>query len=319
MIEYLELCREAFHGFDYSLFLTGSHSERLQTITEAQNFLIQRDYREGRTVISRFEDHTTALVKAFALASSTFEAQKIKREIAFFQTVKAALGKTTGRSGGMSSDEMDHAIRQLVDRAIAPEGVVDVFAAAGLEKPDISVLSETFLAEVRDMKQENLALELLQKLLNDEIKAKKRSSVVQARRFSDKLHDSITRYHNRALETAQIIEALIDLARVMRDEASRGEKLGMLQDEVAFYDALGENDSAKAVMEDDQLRTIAKEVADTVRNNTTIDWRDRQQARANLRRLVRRVLRRRGYPPDQQDSAVDLIILQAEEMAALNA
>lgn len=209
-------------------------------------------------------------------------------------------------------------MRQLVDKAIAPEGVVDVFAAAGLDKPDISVLSDTFLAEVRDMDERNLALELLQKLLNDEIKAKKRSSVVQARRFSDKLHESITRYHNRALETAQIIEALIELAKEMRSEYSRGDKLGLLQDEVAFYDALGENASAKSVMEDDQLKVIAREVADTVRNNTTIDWRDRQQARANLRRLVRRVLRRRGYPPEQQESAVNLIIVQAEEIAAAN-
>ncbi|CAN5720856.1 type I restriction endonuclease subunit R [soil metagenome] len=319
MIEYLELCRDAFNGFNYELFLTGSQTERLQTVARAQDFLIQRDYREGRVIIDRFLDHTTALVKAFALASSTPEAQKIKREIAFFQTVKAALSKTTGRSTGTRDADLDHAIRQLVDKAIAPEGVVDVFAAAGLEKPDISIISDAFLAEVRDMKQENLALELLKKLLNDEITATKRTSVVQSRKFSDKLQESIMRYHNRALETAQVIEALIALAQEMQEASSRGEKLGMLNDEVAFYDALGENDSAAKVMADDQLKIIAQEVADTVRNNTSIDWRDRQQARANLRRLVRRVLRRYGYPPDQQDSAVVLIIEQAEALAALNA
>jgi type I restriction enzyme R subunit len=318
MIEYLELCRDAFNGFNYELFLTGSQTERLQTVARAQDFLIQRDYREGRVIIERFLDHTTALVKAFALASSTPEAQKIKREIAFFQTVKAALSKTTGRSTGTRDADLDHAIRQLVDKAIAPEGVVDVFAAAGLEKPDISIISDAFLAEVRDMKQENLALELLKKLLNDEITATKRTSVVQSRKFSDKLQESIMRYHNRALETAQVIEALIALAQEMREASSRGEKLGMLNDEVAFYDALGENDSAAKVMADDQLKIIAQEVADTVRNNTSIDWKDRQQARANLRRMVRRVLRRRGYPPDQQESATILIIEQAELLAATN-
>jgi type I restriction enzyme R subunit len=316
MIEHLELCREPFRGFNYEMFLTGSQSERLQTVALAQDFLIQRDYREGRTVIDRFIDHTTALVKAFALASSTPEAQQIKREIAFFQTVKAALGKTTGRSNGVRDEDLDHAIRQLVDKAIAPEGVVDVFAAAGLDKPDISVLSDAFLADVRGMKQKNLALELLQKLLNDEIKGKTVTNVAQARRFSDKLQESITRYHNRALETAQIIEALIDLAREMREASSRDEKLGLLQDEVAFYDALGENDSAVQVMADDQLKIIAQDVANTVRNNTSIDWQDRQRARANLRRHVRRVLRQRGYPPDQQAAAVDLIIEQAEALAA---
>ncbi len=318
MIEYLGLCREEFDGFDYAHFLTGSHSERLQTVTKAQDFLILRNFREGGGVIDRFMDHTTALVKAFALAASTPEAQRIKREIAFFQTVKAALTKTTGRGGARKGEELDHAMRQLVDKAIAPEGVIDVFAAAGLDKPDISVLSDAFLDEVKGMDEKNLALELLQKLLNDEIKAKKRSSVVQARKFSDKLQESITRYHNRALETAQIIEAMIELAKEMRSEYTRGDKLGLMQDEVAFYDALIDNASAKAVMEDDDLKVIAREVADTVRKNTTIDWRDRQQARANLRRLVRRVLRRRGYPPDKQEAAVDLIILQAEEAAALN-
>ncbi|MDQ3656184.1 MAG: DUF3387 domain-containing protein, partial [Chloroflexota bacterium] len=318
MLEYLDFCRDAFRGFDYELFLTGAQTERLQTVTLAQDFLIQRDYREGRTVIDRYLDHATALLKAFALASATPEAQRTKREVAFFQTVKAALTKVTGRSNGARDEDLDHAIRQLVDRAIAPEGVVDVFAAAGLNKPDISVISDSFLAEVREMPQRNLALELLKKLLNDEITASKRTSVVQSRKFSEKLEESINRYHNRALETAQIIEALIDLAREMRDASERGEKLGLIQDEVAFYDALGANDSAVKVMADDQLKIIAQEVATTVRNNTSIDWTERQQARANLRRMVRRVLRRYGYPPDQQEAATVLIIEQAELLAAVN-
>ncbi|MDP9355453.1 MAG: type I restriction endonuclease subunit R [Chloroflexota bacterium] len=316
MIEKLELCRDAFRGFNYDSFLTGSQSERLAVISKAQEFLILRDYMErGASVIDRFLDHATALLKAFALASATKEAQKVKAEVAFFQTVKAALSKTTSRRNGKSDEDLDHAIRQLVDQAIAPEGVVDIFAAAGLEKPDISILSDAFLAEIRELPQRNLALELLRKLLNDEISATQRTSVVQSRRFSEKLEESINRYHNRALETAEIIEALIELAREMREANARGERLGLSDDEVAFYDALGANDSAVQVLGDDQLRIIAREVADTVRNNVTIDWTVRENARANLRRLVRRVLRRHGYPPDQQEAATLLVVEQAELLA----
>ncbi|MFN8679119.1 MAG: type I restriction endonuclease subunit R [Thermomicrobiales bacterium] len=317
MLEKLELCREAFHGFDYGVFLTGTPAERTKVVTDAQDFLILRDYREpGNHVKDRFLDHAVALAKAFALASATPEAQRVKLEIAFFQTVKAALTKTTGSGDSRSDEQMDHAIRQLVDQAIAPDGVVDIFAAAGLEKPDISILSDGFLADVRDMPQKNLALELLKKLLNDEISAQRRTSVVQARRFSEKLDESIKRYHNRALETAQIIEALIDLAREMRAEQTRGERLGLSNAEVAFYDALNEHVSAEDLLQDEQLREIARDVAATVRNNTTIDWTVRETARAHLRRMVRRVLNVHGYPPEGRDAATDLVIEQAELLGA---
>jgi len=315
MIEYLESCRDEFRGHNYDLFLTGSQSERLQAVTSAQDFLIMRDYREGRTVIDRYLDRATGLLKAFALASATPEAQRIKREVAFFQTVKVALTKTTGRTNGARDELLDHAVRQLVDKAIAPDGVVDIFAAAGLDKPDISIVSDAFLDEIKGMPQRNLALEMLKKLLNDEITAARRTSVVQSRKFSDRLEESLNRYHNRALETAQVIEAMIELARDMREVTERGEHLGLIKDEVAFYDALSENASAQAVLGDDQLKMIAQEVATTVRNNTSIDWTQRNQAQANLRRLVRRVLRRHGYPPDQQESATLLIIEQAELLA----
>jgi type I restriction enzyme R subunit len=316
MLEKLELCREAFRGFNYGLFLTGSPSERLVVIRDAEEFLILRDYKErGQQVIERYLDHATALLKAFALASATKEAQAVKTEVAFFQTVKAALVKTTGKGSGKSDEQLDHAIRQLVDAAIAPEGVVDIFAAAGLEKPDISILSEGFLAEIREMPQRNLALELLRKLLNDEIGATRKTGVVVARRFSEKLEESLNRYHNRALETAEIIEAMIELARELREANARGERLGLSDDELAFYDALGENDSAVKVLGDEQLRVIAREVAETVRSNVSIDWTQREQAKANLRRLVRRVLNRHGYPPDQREAATQLVIEQAEEFA----
>ncbi|MDP9365221.1 MAG: type I restriction endonuclease subunit R [Chloroflexota bacterium] len=319
MVEQLELCRDAFRGFDYGLFLTGTPSERLAVVAQAQDFLVLRNFRErGEGVYDRFIDHATALAKAFALASATDEAQRIKTEIAFFQTVKAALAKVTGRGDPGRDETLDHAIRQLVDRAIAPEGVVDIFAAAGLDKPDISglaILSDGFLAEVQGMPQRNLALELLRKLLNDEITASARTNAVQSRRFSEKLEESINRYHNRALETAQVIEALIDLAREMRDANARGDRLGLATDELAFYDALGANRSAQEVLGDAQLRDIAREIADTVRQNVTIDWTKRENARANLRRLVRRALRRHGYPPDRQDAATRLVIDQAELLA----
>jgi type I restriction enzyme R subunit len=314
MIEKLEICRVAFRGFAYDPFLTGAQSDRVATIKKAQEFLILQNFYEPG-LIERFLDNATALLKAFALASATKEAQRIKTEVAFFQTVKAAIAKTTGRGADKLGEDFDRALRQLVDRAITPEGVVDIFAAAGLEKPDISIISDTFLAEIKNMPEKNLAIELLRKLLNDEIKASKKTSVVQSQRFSEKLDQSINRYHNRALETAQIIEALIELAKEMRDATGRGEELGLNDDELAFYDALSVNDSAVDVLGDDQLRVIAREVADTVRNNATIDWTIRETARANLRRYVRRVLRRHGYPPDQQDAAIVLVIEQAEEWA----
>ncbi len=327
MLEKLELCRAAFYGFDYSLFLDGSQSDRVSVITRAQDFLFLQEGYERRekgnafiqqhgSIVDRFLDHATALQKAFAITSATKPAQAAMKEITFFATVKAAINKTTGREGTGRGKDLDHAIRQLVDQAIAPEGVVDIFAAAGLEKPDISILSDAFLAEVRDMPQRNLALELLRKLLNDEITAQKRTSVVQAQRFSERLEESIRRYHNRALEMAEIIDALIALAQDMNEASKRGEQLGLSTDEVAFYDALTANDSAVDKLGDAQLRLIAGEVATTVRNNTTIDWTIRETARANLRRLVRRVLRRHGYPPDKQEAATDLVIEQAELMGS---
>jgi len=311
MVRELEYSREVFAGFDYILALDGSPTERVQTIKVAQDFLLQKNGWKG-TVIDRFLDHATALMKAFALASATPQAQAIKREVAFFQTVKVAIAKTTGRGNAAKDERLDHAIRQLVDRAIVQDGVVDIFAAAGLEKPNIAVISDTFLDDVRTMPQKNLALEMLKKLLNDEITASRRTSIVQSRRFSEKLDESINRYHNGALEMAQIIEALIELAQEMRTEANRGEELGLRGDEYAFYEALALSESAKVVMGDDQLLTIAREVAQTVRQNASIDWRQREQVQAKLRVMVRRVLNRHKYPPENRDEAVALIIQQAE-------
>ena len=313
MVRELEYCRETFEGFDYILALDGSPAERMQTVAAAQNFLLQKNGYKG-TVIDRFLDHATALLRAFALASATPHAQEIKREVAFFQTVKVAIAKTTGRGTDGQDERLDHALRQLVDQAIAPDGVVDIFAAAGLEKPNIAVISDAFLDEVRTMPQKNLALEMLKKLLNDEISATRRTSIVQSRRFSEKLEQSLNRYNNRAIETTIVIEALIELAQSMREEANKGEQLGLKGDEYAFYEALALNDSAVQVMGDDQLLTIAREVAQTVRQNASIDWKHREQVRARLRATVRRVLRKHQYPPDETEEATKLILEQAEAL-----
>ncbi len=212
-------------------------------------------------------------------------------------------------------EELDHAVRQIVSRAVAPEGVVDIFAAAGLAKPDISILSEEFLAEVRGMPQRNLAVELLQKLLHGEIKTRRRKNIVQARSFAEMLEQAIRRYQNRAIEAAQVIEELIELAREMREADARGEQLGLTEEEVAFYDALETNDSAVQVLGDETLRGIARELVETVRNNVTIDWTVRENVRAKLRVLVKRILRKHGYPPDKQEKATQTVLEQAEALS----
>ena len=207
-------------------------------------------------------------------------------------------------------------MRQIVSRAVAPDGVMDIFAAAGLDKPDISILSEDFLAEVQGMPQRNLAVELLQKLLKGELASRRRQNVVQARSFAELLEQTIRRYQNRAVEAAQVIEELIGLARDLREAGARGEQLGLSDDELAFYDALETNDSAVQVLGDETLRDIARELVEIVRSNVTIDWTLRENVRANLRRLVRRILRKHGYPPDKQEKATQTVLEQAEVLSA---
>ena len=207
-------------------------------------------------------------------------------------------------------------MRQIISRAVASEGVMDIFAAAGLDRPDISVLSDEFLAEVRGMPQRNLAAELLQKLLKGEISIRRRKNVVQARSFAEMLEQTLHRYQNRAIEAAQVIEELIQLARDMREANARGERLGLSEDELAFYDALETNDSAVKVLGDDTLRDIARELVDSVRSNVTIDWTLRENVRARLRVLVRRILRKHGYPPDKQEKATMTVLEQAEVLSA---
>ena len=229
----------------------------------------------------------------------------------FSKPCKSVLAKSAPR-GARSKEDTDHAVRQIISQAVASEGVMDIFAAAGLEKPDISVLSDEFLAEVKGMPQRNLAVELLQKLLKGELATRRRKNVVQARSFAEMLEQTLRRYRNRAIEAAQVIEELIELAKEMREANARGEQLGLTEDELAFYDALETNDSAVQVLGDETLCNIARELVETVRNNVTIDWTLRENVRANLRRLVKRTLRRYGYPPDKQEQATRTVLEQAE-------
>jgi type I restriction enzyme R subunit len=255
-----------------------------------------------------------ALSKAFALAVPHAKALAIRDDVAFFQAMKAVLGKNAGE-GRRSPDEIDHAIRQIVSKAVSSDEVIDIFAAAGLKKPDISILSEEFLAEVRGMPQRNLAVEMLRKLLDGEVKRRSRKNIVQGRSFAEMLENALRRYQARAIEAAQVIEEMIALAKDMREADRRGEALGLTEDEVAFYDALETNDSAVKVLGDETLRTIAQELLKTIRNNVTIDWTVRENVRAQMRVMIKWILRRYGYPPDKQARATELVLEQAEVLS----
>jgi type I restriction enzyme R subunit len=310
MLEKYEVCCGLFHGFDWSKWVSGAAAERLGLLPNAQEHILnQKDGKE------RLMKVVTDLSRAFALAVPHEAAMRILDDVGFFQAVRAVLAKSTTQHQ-RSEEYLDHAIRQIVSRAVVSEGVVDIFAAAGLKKPDISILSEEFLAEISHLPQKNLAVELLRKLLSDDIKIRSRRNVVESRSFAEMLANSIRKYQNRAVEAAQVIEELIGLAKQMREAAGRGEQLKLTDDEVAFYDALGVNDSAVKVLGDKTLRTIARELVATVRQNTTIDWTVRENVRAHLRVLVKRILRKYGYPPDKQEKATFTVLEQAEVLSA---
>jgi type I restriction enzyme R subunit len=307
LMECYEQCLRLYDGFDWAdKWLNGTPKDKLNLIAPAQEFILKQT--DGK---SRLIEAVAKLTKAFALSVPHPKALELRECVSFFQTIKAAVikSKTTRDDGGYG---METAIRQLVSKAISSEEVIDIFEAAGLKKPNISILSDEFLAEVRNMPYRNLAVELLQKLLKEEIKSRFRKNAVQSRSFTEMLTESIRLYLNRQLETTEVIDKLIDLAKHIRQAQERGDKLKLTEDEVAFYDALETNDSAVMVLGDDTLKTIAKELIDTVRKNVTIDWAIREQARAKLRVMVKRILRKYGYPPDKQEQATDQVIEQAE-------
>jgi type I restriction enzyme R subunit len=306
LLEKYEICCGILHGFDWSKWKSGKAQERLSILPAAQeHILAQKDGKE------RFVQVVRDLSRFFALAVLHGDALRIRDDVAFFQAVSAVLNKHAPGER-KTQEELDLAVRQIVSRAVASEGVMDIFTAAGLQKPDISILSDEFLAEVRGMARKNLAVELLRKLLSGEIQARRKKNVVQARSFAAMLEQAIRKYQNRAIEAAQVIEEMIALAKDMRRASERGATLKLTDEELAFYDALETNDSAVQVLGDETLRTIAREVTDAVRKNVTIDWTMRENVRAQLRVIVKRILRKYGYPPDKQEKATQTVLEQVE-------
>ena len=293
-----------------SSWTKGSATQKLAVLPAAQEHVLKQN--DGK---NRFVKAVEDLSKAFALAVPADEVLAVVDDVAFFQAIKSVLTKNIGE-GKRDPSDIDHAIRQIVSRAVSSDEVIDIFAAAGLKKPDISVLSDEFLAEVRDLPQRNLAVEMLRKLLTGEIKQRAKKNVVQARSFLEMLEKSITRYQNRAIETAAVIEELIGLAREMREAQKRGEQLGLSDDEIAFYDALGsQRQRGEGVSATQLLKMIAQELVKAVRNNLTIDWTVRENVRANLRVIIKRILRKYGYPPDKQEKATQTVLEQAEALS----
>jgi type I restriction enzyme R subunit len=310
LLEKYEICCGIFHGFDWSDW--EDPQRRLALLPIAQNFVLAK--KDGK---KRFVAAVTELSKAFALSVPHEEALKIRDDVAFFQAVRAALVKfdTDSDQAGRAWD-MEHAIRQIVSGAIVSDQVIDIFSAAGLKKPDISILSEEFLAEVRGIPQKNVAVELLRKLLNDEIRARQKKRLVQSRSFERMLEETIHRYKNRAIETVEVIEELIKLAKELREADKRGQDLGLTDAELAFYEALEVNDSAVMILGDEVLRKIAHELVDQIRKNVTIDWTVKESVKAKMRVMVKRILTKYNYPPDKQPKAVVTILEQAEKLCA---
>ncbi|MGE4420968.1 MAG: type I restriction endonuclease subunit R [Pseudodesulfovibrio sp.] len=324
MMEKFEVVKAMFHGFDYERGLRGTPQQRLVVMAEALEWVLEHQRLAAERESSkeakkqahrRYQDAVLALSKAFALAAASDEARAIRDEVGFFQTIRAALTKSV-KGSGVSSADKELAVQQILDRAVVSTEIVDILAAAGISSPDISILSDEFLAEIQQMEKKNLAFDALRKLLNDEIRSRSRSNVVQTKKFTERLELAIARYHTNAVSTVELLQELIELARDIREARRRGEAEGLSQEEIAFYDALAENESAVEVMGDEPLRVIAHELLNSLKKNVTVDWSKRESARARMRVLVKKILRKYGYPPDMQDSAVQTVLRQAEELSA---
>jgi len=305
VMEKLDVLRAMLHGFEYSGFLTGGH----KTLAGAANHVL--GIQEGK---KRFADITLALSHAFTLCCTLDDARAVREEVAFMQGVKVILTKRDTSKKRRTDEERELAIRQIINSAVVSECVVDIFDAVGLEKPNIGLLSDEFLAQVNQLPEKNLAVELLERLLEGEIKSRFASNVVQNKKFSELLANVITRYQNRSIETAQVMEELMVMARKFQEAAHRGEALGLTEDEVRFYDALANNESAVRELSDETLKKIAHELTENLRHNLSVDWSERESVRAKLRLMVKRILRKYKYPPDMQDGAVELVLEQAKVM-----
>lgn len=313
--EKFEITQAMFHGYDYAGFFSAKASERLSALSGGVNHICGLDPGDPEAAKRRYVDAMMGLNKAAGIALHLEGARKYRDEVGYFQAVQRNIQKYTVRGPGKSDTELNAAIRQIVSGAITSDSVLDVFGAAGLQRPDISVLSDEFLETVKQSKHKNLQVELLKKLINDEIKSQGDRNVVQARRFSEMLERTLLRYQNRTIEAAQVIIELIDMAKDMRDSPKRGDALGLTEDELAFYDALIDHGDVKELMGDKVLAVIAHDLVAAIQRSVTIDWTHKEAVRADMRRKVKRLLRKHGYPPDKQEQAVLTVIEQAERVA----
>lgn len=324
LLEKYEVVRDMYHGFDYATALNGTPQQRLAMMAGAIEWILDKQQQwaekeatdEGKKKAQqRYQDSVLVLSKAYSLASASDEACNIREEVGFFQAIRAALVKSATGSG-VTSQERDFAVQQIVSRAVVSTEIVDILKAAGIQSPDISILSDEFLAEVQQLKKKNLALEALRKLINDGIRSRSKANIVETRAFSERLEEAVARYHANAITTAEVLQELIKLAKDIRAARQRGEEAGLSDEEIAFYDALAENESAVQAMGDDKLKIIAHELLVSLKGNISVDWAHRDSARAKMRVLVKRILRKYGYPPDLQDAAVQTVLQQAEALSA---
>jgi type I restriction enzyme R subunit len=323
MLETYEVVRDLYHGFDHGPGVTGTPHERLVAIAGAMEWVLEVQRKEAAKAKTETDrkaawrlhaDAVVALTKAFALASASDEAKGIRDEVGFFQAVRAALAKSDG-GGKKSKAETELAVQQIISRAVVSTEIVDILKSVGIDSPDISILSDEFLEDVRRMEKKNLALEALKKLINGQIRSRLKTNVVETRAFTDRLRAAVARYHNNALTTVQVLEELIGIAKDLKAADAKGEALGLTPEEWAFYRALADNESARDVMGDKNLAVIAQELLNGVRRSTGVDWMHSDAARARIRLLVKKILKKYGYPPDLAEGAVKLVLEQAETLA----
>lgn len=324
LMEKYEVVRDMYHGFNYLTALNGSAKERMimmasaiEWILDLQQKLSAKETTEDKKKLAnrRYQDAVLALSKAFSLASASEEARSIREEVGFFQAIRSALYKSS-TSSGKSQQDKELAVQQLISRAVVSTEIVDIFAATGLSTPDISILSEEFLEEIKNSERKNLALEVLKKLLNDSIRSRSRNNITQSKAFTERLENAVARYHSNAITTAEVLQELIEIARQIRAARAKGEETGLSDEEIAFYDALAENDSAVQMLGDDKLKIIAHELLQSLKVNVSVDWARKESARARLRLLVKKILKKYGYPPDLQESAVKIVLQQAESLCS---
>jgi len=312
MMSKFEVVEQMFHGFDYQSYFKAETGEKLKTLLAAQNFILADEKLKDR-----FLAEITALSKLYVMAVPSYESEKIKDDVAFFQAIKSRLNKflSDGGSAGVSDKSVDSAIKQIVDDALASDGVVDIFEAAGVAAPSLDILSEEFLLEVKNMAHKNLAFELLRKLLNEEVKVRKQKNMTQGKKFSEMLSSVIKRYHNNQIDTAQVIKELSDIARDMKLEDSKADELGLTPEEYAFYSILAQNDST-SFLEDHKMKELIHRIVEIIRKNATVDWNRRDDVKAKLRLLVKKVLMRYGYPPDLAKIEADRVLEQSDLLAS---